>query len=224
MKRSTGHKAAAAILHRAVIFCAICGGLLAPPAPSFAQDSPVLFLPKSGEALPGKRIGWRFDDVVGALTQANTDGKPLVIVFVADPCSWCRIFLAHVVRCDGFNALAGQAHFVILTDLTGAGAKPADEEQRQLRRLLDVEGFPTTAVVSVKAGTITPVAKIAGVASEASLLNSLSKAGLKVQPGNGADAQQAAIGLPRPAACGATMPEAALEASSPRRVQAGIPR
>ncbi len=226
MSWSTGHKAAAAILHRTVLLCAIAigGGLLVPHAPAFAQEGPALVLPKRDEALPGKRIGWRFDDVTGALTQANTDGKPLVFVFLADPCSWCRIFLAHVLRCDGVNALAGQAHFVILTDVAGAGARADDEAQKQLRRLLKVEGFPTTAVVSVKTGTITPVAKVAGVASEASLLKSLSKAGLRVPANNGAGGQQVAIGLPKPAACGAMEPEATLESSSPRRVQAGISR
>lgn len=113
---------------------------------------------------------------------------------------------------------------MILTDATGASARAGDEEQKQLRRLLKVEGFPTTAVVSVKAGVITPVAKIAGVASEASLLTSLSKAGLKGPASTEARGQPAAIGLPEPAACGAAKPEAALEASSPRRVQAGISR
>jgi len=214
--------AAAAIRRLTILLCAIGGSLLASHAPILAQELPALVLPKRDEALPGKRIGWRFDDITAALTQANTDGKPLVVVFVAEPCGWCRIFLAHVLRCDGFNALAGQAHFAILTNVTGANARPGEEDQRQLGRLLKVEGYPTTAVVSVKAGTITPVAKIAGTTSEASLLASLSKAGLTVPPSTGARAQQAAIGLPRPAACGATKPEATLEASTPRRVQAGI--
>ncbi|WP_291821495.1 hypothetical protein [Bosea sp. (in: a-proteobacteria)] len=212
---------AAALRRLALLLCAIGSSLVIPQA-STAQENAALVLPKREEELAGKRIGWRFDDVTGALTQANTDGKPLVLIFIAEPCGWCRIFLAHVLRCDGFNTLAGQAHFAILTDVARASASSGDEEQKQLRRLLKVEGFPTTSVVSVKAGTITPVAKFAGVASEASLLEYLSKAGLKALSGTGTATQQAAVGLPRPAACGTTNPEAALEASSPRRVQRGL--
>src|SRR5882672_4379067 len=136
--RSIPCRAAAAFRRLAILLCAIGGSFLVPHAPSFAQESPALVLPKSDEALPGKRIGWRFDDITAALTQANLDGKPLVVVFVADPCGWCRIFLAHVLRCDGFNALAGQAHFIILTDAPRASARPGNEDQTQLRHLLKV--------------------------------------------------------------------------------------
>lgn len=219
------HLVRPAALHRlALLAFAIGSGLLIPQAASTAQENAVLVLPKREEAISGKRIGWRFDDITGALTQANADGKPLVFVFMSEPCSWCRIFLAHVLRCDGFNTLAGQAHFMILTDVAAESTGPRNEDQRQLRRLLKVEGYPTTAVVSVKSGTISPIAMIAGVASEATLLASLSKSGLKIPSGSGTGAQPAAIGLPRPEACGATGPHAALETSSPRRVQAGTSR
>ncbi|MFG1351688.1 hypothetical protein V5F48_18710 [Xanthobacter autotrophicus ATCC 700552] len=100
--------------------------------------------------------------------EGQLDRDPERLVFMADPCGWCRIFLAHVLRCDGFNALAGLAHFMILMDTTGANAIVGDEEQRQLRRLLKVEDFPKTPAVSVKAGTLTKIAKMAGEASEAS--------------------------------------------------------
>lgn len=215
----------AGIRRIAFLLCAIAGNLLIPQAASFAQENAVLVLPKREEELPQKRIGWRFDGITDALTQANTDGKPLVVVFIADPCGWCRIFLTHVLRCDGINTLAGQAHFIIVKDVRdapGGNSNPGDEEKKQLRRLLEVEAFPTISVVSVKAGTITPVTKFVGVASEASLLDHLAKAGLKTPPDARAGTQQAAVGLPKPAACGATEPQPALEASSPRRLQFGI--
>ncbi|MFG1378436.1 hypothetical protein V5F85_16325 [Xanthobacter autotrophicus ATCC 700551] len=85
--------------------------------------------------------------------EGQLDLDPERLVFMADPCGWCRIFLAHVLRCDGFNALAGLAHFMILMDTTGASAIVGGKEQGQLRRLLKVEEFPTTPAVSVKAGT-----------------------------------------------------------------------
>lgn len=216
--------AGAALGRLVLLLCAFCSGLLAHSAPSFAAEGPVLVLPKHDETLPGKRIGWGFDDLTGTLTRANTDGKPLVIVFIADPCGWCRIFLAHVLRCDDFNSLAGQAHFMILTEATGVGAKSGDEDQKQLRRLLKVEGYPTTSVISVKDGVITPVAKLSGVVSEVSLIGYLSKTGLKIPLGNRAGTQQSAVGLPRPEACGATQPAEALDPYSPRGLQRGIAR
>jgi len=215
---------AAATRRLSILTCAIGAALIPPEAPSLAQNGPMLILPAHDEALPGQRIGWRFDDMKGALTQANVDGKPLMIVFVADPCGWCRIFLAHVLRCDGFNALAGRAHFMISTNVRDAAAKLGDEDVSRLRLLLKVEDYPTAALISVKGGVITPVAKISGATSEAALLGHLAKAGLRPPATPNAAAQSAAIGLPKPAACGERKPEEALESSSPRRVQHGMSR
>jgi hypothetical protein len=196
--------------------------VLASAASGQAQQGTALILPKHNEAIPGKRIGWYFDDISPALKQANGDGRPVVIVLVADPCGWCRIFLAHVLRCNGFNALAGQAHFAIITETTGVNDSSTRDDLAQFRRLLKVESYPAIAMISVKNGTITPVAKITGAGSEASILASFSKAGLAVSTNSINGGQNAAIGLPMPSACGATAPEATLAPFSPQRVQKGI--
>lgn len=224
MSWTSSRPVAAATRRLSILAGAFGAALIFQQAPASAQNSAVLVLPKHDEALPGERIGWRFNDIKGALTQANIDSKPLLIVFVADPCGWCRIFLAHVLRCDGFNALAGRAHFVISTRVRDAAAKPGDEDASRLALLLNVQGYPTAALVSVKDGTIKPLAKISGSPSEAALLDHLSKVGLRAPAPPSAGTRSAAIGLPKPAACGEAKPEEALEPSSPRRVQQGMSR
>lgn len=193
--------------------------------PARAEEAKPLILPKSSEAIPGKRIGWNFDNVNELLTKANSDEKPIVAIMITQRCGWCRIFLAHVLRCNKLNAFAGQAHFAILyapETKPGIEDSQAGLDNKQFMNLLKVEGYPTTAIVSVKNKTFSPIGKFAGVISEAGFIGLLTEAGIKA----GADRQQpgqpAAVGLPIPAACGANAPTDILAASAPTQLQRGI--
>lgn len=193
-----------------------CFAALMYELPAHAQQLGPLVLAKATEAVPGKRIGWNFDDIRDVLTNADADGKPVIAVMIADRCSWCRIFLAHVLRCDGLNSFAGKAHFIILH------ASERDDERKQFMNLLKVEGYPTTAIVSVRNKTITPIGKIAGASSETGIIRLLAAAGVTAGSVNPPSTQNAAIGLPRPAACGSNTPDANLMLSSPVTLQQGI--
>lgn len=202
---------------RNLFLAVLCAGvaLAEPPLAARAEQPGKLILPKASEAIRGKRIGWNFNNLREVLTAADSDGKLIAAVIIAKRCGWCRIYLAHVLRCDGLNAFSGQAHFVILY--------PEDDgDIYQFRNLLKAEGYPTTSIVRVRDKTITPVVKISGVVSEAEIVGALTREGLKREAGAPRGGQSAAIGLPRPAACGTNVPTEALEESTPFDVQRGI--
>lgn len=203
-----------------------CAAFAAPQGPARAEEAKPLILPKSSEAIPGKRIGWNFDNVGEVLTNALGDGKLIVAVMITKRCGWCRIYLAHVLRCDGLNAFAGQAHFVILyAPESKPDSKDESQESRdnkQFMNLLKIQGYPATAIVSVKNKTFSPVGKLAGATSEAGLIELLTAVGLRAAASAPSRGQSAAVGLPNPSSCGTIIPTDALAASAPVEVQRGI--
>ncbi|MBG0807953.1 hypothetical protein IY145_00715 [Methylosinus sp. H3A] len=225
MRSNRSKQASTRRWRRRITASAMIWAISAIETPTWAEDAGALVLPKVAEGVAGQRIGWHFDEIAPALEQASSDGKPLVVVVVTEPCGWCRIVLTHVLRCNGLNSLAGRAHFILLTHerRTSADFRPQHPEAAHFIDLLKIEGFPTVEIVSVKNKEITPVARVAGAATEARLLQFLAdNAALKTA--TGAAAADAAVGLPKPAACGATPVDAALADSAPLHLQKGIAR
>ena len=213
---------------RKFLLAFLCVGvaLAEPPLTARAEQPAPLILPKTSEEIPGRRIGWNFNNVREVLTKADSDGKPIVAVIIANRCGWCRIYLAHVLRCDALNAFSGQAHFVILyatqVSLDNKNTPPKDRDIKQFTDLLKIDGYPTTSIVNVKNKAITPMIKVSGAVSEAELSGILTKLGLKPEAGAPRLGQSASIGLPKPAACGLNERAEALAASAPSEVQWGI--
>jgi len=207
---------------RCVLFSLLAGSVAL--AGAHAEGTKPLVLPKASETIPGQRIGWNFDNVAELLTKANADEKPIVAVMITKRCGWCRIYLAHVLRCSDLNAFAGQAHFAILYAPESEPERDSQvgRDNKQFMDLLKVEGYPVTAVVSVKNKSFSQVGQVAGVAPEGRIIRFLTAAGLKAGASSPQPRQAAAIGLPVPAACGANAPTDALAASAPVDVQRGI--
>ena len=208
-------------------FASLCGivWLTPPQGSAHAGDTKPLVLPKASETIPAQRIGWNFDNVSELLTKANADEKPIVAVMITKRCGWCRIFLAHVLRCNQLNTFAGQAHFAILyapESKPGIEDSQADLDNKQFMNLLKVEGYPTTAIVSVKKKSFSAIGKISGAASEGGIIRLLTAAGLKAGESAPQIGQAAAVGLPIPAACGGNATTDLLAPSAPTDVQRGI--
>jgi thiol:disulfide interchange protein len=100
-----------------------------------------------------KKIEWE-SDVTSALTRAQREHKPLVVVFKEDRCGWCKLFSEELQKPE-VGAIAKDAVYLQVTPSTNAEAK-------QLANLLKVEGYPTVSVLSVKGGEISPISKVAG--------------------------------------------------------------
>src|SRR5206468_4790720 len=76
---------------------------------AIGPHNPVL-APRAKMEIRGARIGWRIDDVREAFRAATQDGLPVVVATEGDDGG----LFANVLRCPGFNSLAGRAHFVLI--------------------------------------------------------------------------------------------------------------
>jgi hypothetical protein len=111
---------------------------------------------------PVKKIEWE-SDVTSALTRAQREHKPLVVVFKEDRCGWCKLFADELQKPE-VAAIAKDAVYLQVTPSSNAEAK-------QLANLCKVEGYPTVSVLSVEGGVISPVSKIAGFMDSTKFLN-----------------------------------------------------
>lgn len=111
---------------------------------------------------PVKKIEWE-SDVTSALTRAQREHKPLVVVFKEDRCGWCKLFADELQKPE-VGAIAKDAVYLQVTPSTNSEAK-------QLANLCKVEGYPTVSVLSVEGGVISPVSKIAGFMDSTKFIN-----------------------------------------------------
>lgn len=116
----------------------------------------------SGTDAPVKKIEWE-SNVTSALTRAQQEHKPLVVVFKEDRCGWCKLFSDELQKPE-VGALAKDAVYLQVTPSSNAEAK-------QLANLCKVEGYPTVSVLSVEGGVISPVSKIAGFMDSTKFIN-----------------------------------------------------
>ncbi|MDP3508195.1 MAG: thioredoxin family protein [Candidatus Melainabacteria bacterium] len=127
------------------------------------------------DALP-KKIEWE-SDVTSALTRAQKEHKPLVVVFKEDRCGWCKLFADELQKPE-VGAIAKDAVYLQVTPSTNSEAK-------QLANLCKVEGYPTVSVLSVEGGVISPVSKIAGFMDSTKFINHMRLAFASVNGNRG---------------------------------------
>lgn len=111
---------------------------------------------------PVKKIEWE-SNVTSALTRAQREHKPLVVVFKEDRCGWCKLFADELQKPE-VGAIAKDAVYLQVTPSSNSEAK-------QLANLCKVEGYPTVSVLSVEGGVISPVSKIAGFMDSTKFIN-----------------------------------------------------
>ncbi|MBP9089714.1 thioredoxin family protein [bacterium] len=109
-----------------------------------------------------KKIEWE-SDVTSALSRAQKEHKPLVVVFKEDRCGWCKLFAEELQKPE-VGAIAKDAVYLQVTPSTSSEAK-------QLANLCKVEGYPTVSVLSVEGGVISPISKIAGFMDSTKFIN-----------------------------------------------------
>ena len=85
-----------------------------------------------------KKIEWE-SDVTSALTRAQREHKPLVVVFKEDRCGWCKLFADELQKPE-VGVIAKDAVYLQVTPSTNSQAK-------QLANLCKVEGYPTVSVL-----------------------------------------------------------------------------
>ncbi|MFA7338421.1 MAG: thioredoxin family protein [Candidatus Obscuribacterales bacterium] len=112
--------------------------------------------------VPVKKIEWE-SNVTSALTRAQREHKPLVVVFKEDRCGWCKLFADELQKPE-VGAIAKDAVYLQVTPSSNSEAK-------QLANLCKVEGYPTVSVLSVEGGVISPVSKIAGFMDSTKFIN-----------------------------------------------------
>ena len=156
-----------------------------------------IYLPRPAETVPGIRIGWFINDFTGAAQSAQSQKEMLVVVFREDNCGWCALQLAHVLRCEAFNELAGRAVFDIETPSFHL-------EGGELARGLSIDSYPAISVIAIKGGNMEERYRLIGFNSVSKLLPELKKA-LKLGSGplhNGSKAAKQATeiyyGAPTP--------------------------
>ncbi len=99
------------------------------------------------------RIEWA-TDVKSALTRAQAEGKPLVVVFQEERCGWCKLFGKELEKAST-NSIAQDAIFLRVTPSSNADGK-------KLAELCKIEGYPSVSVLTVNKGSISPVFKVSG--------------------------------------------------------------
>ncbi len=111
-------------------------------------------------------IEWQ-TDVKSAFTQAQAEGKPLVVVFQEDRCGWCKLFSQELEKAST-GAIAKDAIFLRVTPSNNADGK-------KLAELCNIEGYPSVSVLDVKNGSITPVFKVSGFLDSPKFVASMQK-------------------------------------------------
>jgi hypothetical protein len=153
-----------------VLIIAVILNLGMPPSAQGADAPPVkVYLPRPAETVPGIRIGWYIHDLKGALQAAQSQNKMVVAIFREDLCGWCALQLAHVLRCEAFNELAGRAVFAI-----GSPSKDPDFDAMAIS--LGIDFYPALTVLDIKGTNMNEQLRISGFEPESALVSQLRKA------------------------------------------------
>lgn len=115
-----------------------------------------------------RKIEWS-KDVTASLKAAQADKKPLVVVFEEDYCGWCKEFDKQLSRPDFAGAVGSEAHYLKVSP-------SKDKDARTLANLVNVEGYPSAAVLNVSGGRITPVSKVSGYLTAEKFVDTLKMA------------------------------------------------
>lgn len=115
-----------------------------------------------------EQLPWT-NDVVSALKSSQYEGKPVVVVFQQDNCSWCKEYDRELARPEFISSVADRANF--------ARVNPEhNQDARSLADMLGVDSYPTAVVLNVKGGKITPIAKFTGYQGSGDLARSVDDA------------------------------------------------
>ena len=163
------------------------------PLPASEQT---VIVPLLNQQIPGARVGWSADDVGSAIKRAQVDGKPMVMLVITANCGYCRALLSNALRCPTFNTLAGQAHFVLVSD-----TEPPGSDARKLVDALRIVSFPATSIIRAKGNDIDEASRVTGYLDERELLVHLAKAGLKPAGANPQPLSTVALGTFVPHGC-----------------------
>lgn len=105
--------------------------------------------PDAKPAVPSAGL-WR-EDYSGALKQAQTDGKLVLLDFTgSDWCSWCMKFDGEVLATDKFKTYAGQKLILVKVDFPHHTPQRPEQAQANaaLGQQFKVDGYPTFVLVS----------------------------------------------------------------------------
>ena len=139
---------------------------------STAEAAPLWDLPPIQKEVPGARVGWAADER-SAVLAAEHDGKPVILLSVSANCRWCQILAENTLRCPKFNALAGQAHFLVV-----------DRTDDPLVHNLEISGWPSISVLQVRREGINEVRRVVGMLDERTLLGYFAPLGLRPTASN----------------------------------------
>lgn len=86
----------------------------------------------------------------GALSQAKSSGKPIVLFFTgSDWCGWCKKLEEEALNTPEFRQLAGDKFIFVLLDFPMN--KPTDpkvvEQNKQLQQRFNIKGYPTLIIL-----------------------------------------------------------------------------
>lgn len=131
------------------------------------------------QAIPGRRIGWHFDDLLGVYKQAIRENKPLIIVYGEDQCKYCGGMIVEALTCPKVNALAGSAIFGYSVPSRDPGAKVAAKS-------LDIHSYPSVSVLEPDRKMLREDGRIVGFYRDNDLASTLAgilrKSGWPVAP------------------------------------------
>ena len=101
-----------------------------------------------------RKINWH-ENVTQALNQAQLEHKPLVVVFQEENCDWCKQFEKELTNPLVSGSVSGDAVFLKISP-------SKDKEARTLANYVNVQGYPSAAVLQVDKGKISTVARMSG--------------------------------------------------------------
>jgi hypothetical protein len=148
-------------------------------------------LPAPSDEVPGVRLGWYLNSVVGALEAAINLNRPLVVVIGERSCDEC-VRLAKALRCAAVERFAGDAVFAYsfpsrdLSAVSIAGA-------------LKVDAYPTVTVLEPESRMLIERARINGRFDATTLGNHLEEILWRVKPRSYAEFEPGAEVSPPPA-------------------------
>lgn len=137
------------------------------PSSEIAKPHDAIYRPGVIRPPVAEKVDWFQDDVYGAYSKAYTERKPLVIMFEADWCNYCKAMDKEVLKSKEFREFAAEAVFLRLN------VEKDDKygNVKQLMTRLGITEFPAVAVVDVASQNINVLGRIVGYHNPPQFMN-----------------------------------------------------
>lgn len=137
------------------------------PSSETAKPHDLVYRPGQDRPPVADKINWFQDDVYGAYSKAYSERKPLVIMFEADWCSYCKRMDKEVLSSKEFRKFAEEAVFLRLN----VEKDDKHGNVKQLMNRLGITEFPALAVVDVASQNINVLGRIVGYHNPPQFMN-----------------------------------------------------